>query len=101
MKTFIRYFLLMVAAWALISCGGGGGATSTPEPTPSPPAAPAVPTGVIAIATNGQVSLSWSVSSTATAYHIKRALVTGGAYTEIAAPTSTTYIGTGRANGTT
>lgn len=30
MKTFIRYFLLMVATLALISCGGGGGATSTP-----------------------------------------------------------------------
>lgn len=101
MTTLIRYFLFCVTACLLISCGGGGGAggaTSTPEPTPS---APTVPAGLTAIATNGQVSLSWSASSSATAYHIKRALVTGGAYTEIAAPTSTTYIDTGRTNGTT
>lgn len=100
MRTFIRCFLLSVMAFLLISCGGGGGgggATSAPEPTPS---APSAPTGLTAIGTNGQVSLSWSASGTATAYHIKRALVTGGAYTEIAAPSSTTYIDTGRSNGT-
>ncbi|MCX9156936.1 fibronectin type III domain-containing protein [Niveibacterium sp. 24ML] len=97
MRTFIRHFLLSVMALLLIACGGGGGSTSTPAPTPS---APAAPTGLTAIATNGQVSLSWNVSSSATSYHLKRALVTGGAYTEIAAPTSTSYIDTGRTNGT-
>ncbi|MCX9156937.1 hypothetical protein OPU71_12455 [Niveibacterium sp. 24ML] len=98
MRTFIRHFLLSVMALLLIACGGGGGSTSTPAPTPS---APAAPTGLTAIATNGQVSLSWSVSSSATAYHVKRALVTGGAYTEIAAPTATAFIDSGLTNGTT
>src|ERR1700690_1989907 len=57
--------------------GGGGGATT----------APAVPGGLQATAGNGQVSLAWTGSAGATSYHVKRATVSGGPYTQVAAPT--------------
>jgi hypothetical protein len=60
---------------------------------------PATPTGLTAIAGDTQVSLSWTASSAATSYHVKRATVTGGPYTQVAAPTGTTDIDTGRTNG--
>ncbi len=45
--------------------------------------------------------LSWSASSGATSYKVKRALVTGGPYTTIASPSSTSYTDSGLTNGTT
>lgn len=45
--------------------------------------APAAPTGLTATAGDGQVALSWSASSGATGYNVKRALVSGGTYTTI------------------
>jgi len=67
--------------------------------TPPPPAAP---TGLAATAGNARVSLSWTASSGATSYNVKRATVTGGPYTTIATGvTATTFTDTGLANGTT
>src|SRR4030095_6550930 len=50
---------------------------------------------------NGQVSLAWIASSGATSYRVKRAMVSGGPYTTIASPTTTSYTNTGLTNGTT
>jgi hypothetical protein len=61
---------------------------------------PAVPTGLAATAGNALVSLSWSASSGATSYHVKRATASGGPYTQIAAPASATYADTALTNGT-
>jgi glucosylceramidase len=44
---------------------------------------PAAPTGLTATAGDGQVALSWTASSGATGYNLKRALVSGGTYTTI------------------
>ncbi len=67
--------------------------------TPTPPPAP---TGLTATAGNAQVSLSWTASSGATSYNVKRATVSGGPYTTIATGvTATSYTNTGLANGTT
>ncbi len=47
--------------------------------------APAAPAGLTATAGDGQVALSWSASFGATGYNVKRALMSGGAYTTITA----------------
>ena len=62
---------------------------------------PATPSGLSATAGNLQVALSWSASSGATSYHVKRATTGGGPYTQISAPTGTTFTDAGLANGTT
>jgi hypothetical protein len=83
---------------AVNTAGESANSTET-SATPALPV-PAVPTGLNATAGDAQVSLSWTASSGATSYHVKRATVTGGPYTQIAAPTVTTDIDTGRTNGT-
>ncbi len=71
---------------------GGSGSTTT---------IPAAPTGVTATAGNAQVMIAWSASSGATSYHVKRGTASAGPFTQIAAPTSTTFTDTGLTNGTT
>ena len=45
---------------------------------------PAAPTGVSAVAANGQIALSWDVVAEATAYVVKRSLADGGPHTVVA-----------------
>ena len=47
------------------------------------------------------MGLSWSASSGATSYNVKRSTTNGGPYTTIASPTTTNYTDTGLTNGTT
>jgi beta-lactamase superfamily II metal-dependent hydrolase len=66
------------------------------------PQPPAAPTGLTATAGNAQVSLSWTASTGATSYNVKRATATGGPYTVVASGVNaTTYTNTGLTNGTT
>lgn len=95
MRSIFRVLVTCMTSVVLLSCGGGGGGT-----TPPGPVIPATPTGLVAIATSGQIALTWNASTGATAYHLKRATVSGGAYTEISAPTNTQYTDTGLTNGT-
>ena len=68
--------------------------------TPTGPSTPpAVPANLQATAGNAQVSLSWTASSGATSYHLKRSTTSGSGYTQIAAPTATSYTDTGLTNG--
>jgi len=62
---------------------------------------PSAPAGLTASAGNGQVSLSWSSSSGATSYNVKRSTVSGGPYTTVGSPTTTSFTNTGLTNGTT
>uniref|UniRef100_UPI003899578F glycoside hydrolase family 44 protein n=1 Tax=Paenibacillus kobensis TaxID=59841 RepID=UPI003899578F len=63
---------------------------------------PAAPTNLTATAGNAQAALSWSASSGATSYNVKRATTSGGPYTTVAAGvTSTSYTNTGLTNDTT
>jgi len=64
-------------------------------------ALPPAPTGLAAVAGNGQAALTWNTSTGATSYHVKRATTPGGAYAQITAPSSASYTDTGLANGTT
>ncbi len=61
---------------------------------------PSVPSGLMATPGSQQVGLSWSASSGATSYHVKRSLTSGGPYSQIAAPTTNSYTDAGLTNGT-
>ena len=64
-------------------------------------AAPATPTGLTATAGDSKVDLSWTASSNATSYNVKRSTTPGGTYTTIATGvTATSYSNTGLTNGT-
>lgn len=62
---------------------------------------PPAPTNLVATAGNGQVALTWSSSTGATSYNIKRATVPGGPYTTVGTSSSTAFTNTGLTNGTT
>jgi hypothetical protein len=64
------------------------------------PYLPAAPTNLMALAGDGQVNLSWSSSVVADSYRVKRALVSGGPYTNIATNTITSFPDTTLTNGT-
>ena len=89
---------------ALNSAGESANSTqvsAAPVASGAPVSIPATPTGLAATAGNAEVSLTWTASSGATSYHVKRATTSGGPYTQISAPTSTSYTDTSLANGTT
>jgi DNA-binding beta-propeller fold protein YncE len=67
-------------------------------PLPPPPAAPL---NLVATATYGQVSLTWSAALGATNYYVKRAQHTGGPYTTIGTTTGAGYVDTTVLGGTT
>lgn len=55
---------------------------------------PAGPTGLTATATNNQIRLVWNSSVAATNYNLKRAITTGGLYTNVASSSGTNYTDT-------
>ena len=88
--------VMTISLCFLSACGGsggngGGGGQGNP---------PATPTGLTATAGNQQVSLTWTASATATSYHVKRGTTTGGPYTTVGSPTTTSYTDSGLTNGT-
>lgn len=103
----VRGFITTVCLSILAACGGGDNPTSsssnssTEMSSSSSASVPAVPVGVTATAGNAQVKLTWTASSDATSYHVKRATTSGGPYSQIAAPTSNTYTDTSLINGAT
>ncbi|MGB7233448.1 MAG: glycoside hydrolase family 44 protein, partial [Candidatus Acidiferrum sp.] len=72
--------------------GHGGGGTT--------PSVPSTPNGLQATAGNAQISLTWTASSGATSYHVKRSTSNGGPYAEVSSPTTTSFTDTSLANGT-
>jgi endoglucanase len=86
---------------ALDSAGESANSAQVSAAPAAPATTPAVPTGLAATAANASVALSWTASSGATSYHVKRATANGGPYTQIAAPTAATYADTSVSNGTT
>jgi hypothetical protein len=84
----------------LLGCGGGGGSNggSGGGGGTQPPTAP---TGLQATAGDTQVSLSWTASSGATSYNVKRSTTSGSGYSIISSPTAANYTDTGLTNGTT
>jgi fibronectin type 3 domain-containing protein len=95
------YYYVVAATYTGGPDAGGASANSvqasaTPQaPTPQPPL------GLTATPGNAQVALSWSASSGATSYNVKRATVSGGPYTTVASTGATSFTDTGLTNGTT
>ena len=90
------YFYVVTA----VNSAGESGNSSQVSATPQA-AAPAAPTGLAANPGNTQVALTWNASSGATSYNVKRATASGGPYTTVASPTSTSFTDAGLTNGTT
>src|SRR5262249_55491864 len=113
-----RGFMVAICLGLLASCGRGGedatsptararerpNETPTTPPTPPPPATPSTPSapaGLSATAGNATVTLSWTASSGATSYNVKRTTTSGGPYTQLATSTSPSYTDATVSNGTT
>ncbi|HYW66582.1 MAG TPA: glycoside hydrolase family 44 protein, partial [Candidatus Dormibacteraeota bacterium] len=84
-----------------VNSAGESNPSSQVTATPiAPVTIPSAPTGLQATAGNAQVSLTWNASTGATSYNVKRSATSGGPYTTIASPTTTSYTNTGLTNGT-
>ena len=87
---------------AMNDIGGESANSSEVSATPTPPPPPAAPTDLSATIGNNKVNLSWTVSSGATSYNVKRATTAGGEYTIIRnGLTTNSYLDTDVVNGTT
>jgi fibronectin type 3 domain-containing protein len=78
---------------------GWGGVFSIVQPGGGAP--PSAPTGLSGTAGNAQVALTWSASTGATSYNVKRSTVNGSGYATVSSPAGTSYTNTGLTNGTT
>jgi hypothetical protein len=95
------YYYVVSALDAAGESANSAQAAAAPSAPPSGAGTPpAAPTNLAATAGNAQASLTWSASSNATSYHVKRATASGGPYTQIAAPTAATYTDASLSNGT-
>src|SRR5207249_6790473 len=65
---------------ALNAAGESGNSAEVSATRQAPPAPP---TGLTATPGNAQVALSWTASTGATSYNVKRATVSGGPYTTV------------------
>jgi TatA/E family protein of Tat protein translocase len=78
--------------------GMTGGAATASAPAPSVPAS--APSGVTGKSGRGQAVISWSASSGAGSYNVKRSASSGGPYALIASTGATSYSDEGLASGT-
>ncbi|MNN02725.1 Exoglucanase-2 precursor [compost metagenome] len=81
------------AEYDRLIAGGGGG--------PVDPVAPKAPTNLKAVSGDATVTLTWNNSTGADSYTVKRANVSGGAYTDIATVSTNTYTDLSVSNDTT
>lgn len=86
--------------YVVSAVNSAGESANSSEVTATPVAPPAAPTGLSATSGNAQVVLSWTASTGATGYHVKRGTTSGGPYTQVAAPAASPYTDTGLTNGT-
>ncbi|MBY3618297.1 exoglucanase [Acinetobacter sp. CUI P1] len=95
----ITYHYVVSATNAVGESANSAQASATPAAVATVPAAP---TSLVATAGDAKVSLSWTGSSGATSYTVKRATTSGGPYTPVEMGlTATNYTNTGLTNGTT
>jgi hypothetical protein len=89
--------------YVVTAANGGGESSPSSEVSASPIlAAPAAPAGLVATLGNLQVALSWTASSFATSYTVKRATTSAGPYTIIGTTAGASYTdASGLSNGTT
>jgi fibronectin type 3 domain-containing protein len=93
-----KYFYVVSASNSSGESANSGEANATPA---APANAPAAPANLTAVAGSAQISLSWSTSAGAAGYNVKRSIVSGGPYSQVAAPATNSYTDTGLTDGTT
>jgi hypothetical protein len=86
---------------ALNIAGESANSTEVSASPKAPSAPPPVPIDLAAAAGDKAITLTWTASSGASTYNVKRSTTNGGPYTQIAASTSTTYVDAPLTNGTT
>ena len=91
--------LVVALSAVLAGCGGGGGGGGVSGGGGGTP--PSAPSGLVATVGNGQVSLTWNAAAGANSYNVKRSTTSGGPYTTISSPITTSYTDTSVSNGTT
>ena len=94
----ISLFAMLLACNACSNSGSNSGTSGNTGDGNS--ASTAAPTNLTATAGNQQANLTWTASSGATSYYVKRGTVSGGPYTTVGTPAGTTYADTNLTNGT-
>jgi Repeat of unknown function (DUF5648) len=105
----ISFHALMAAAsLALAGCAGEGSQSSTGSQTTAGGTStapvvqvPVAASGLKAVPGNAKVQLTWSASSNATSYEVKRATIKAGPYGQLGTTAATSYTDTGTVDGTT
>ncbi|WP_438350082.1 glycoside hydrolase family 6 protein [Paenibacillus sp. FA6] len=96
------YYYVVSATNGVGSSANSAEVTAIPIAGPTNPTVPTSPIGLIATAGDTQVGLSWTTSTGATSYTVKRATANGGPYTNIAMGiTDLNYVNSGLTNGIT
>ena len=94
--------VMLLASLVSMSCGGvSSSRTDTGGSGGQKGSVPPAPTTLAATAGNQQIGLTWSASSGATSYNVKRSTTTGGPYTQIVTTTVASDMDTSLTNGTT
>lgn len=83
------------------SCWGNSPFATPASAATLVPPWPVTPAGLVAVAGNGTIKLSWLPAAGATSYNLKRATVSGGPYGTLASLTTASYSDAGLVNGIT
>lgn len=89
--------LIVAGCFALLASCGGSHNTSAADPAAV--SVSAAPSGLTATAGDAMVTLKWSARSDATGYNVKRATASGGPYSQLAVPPSSSFTDSSAANG--
>ena len=88
--------------YVVFGTNSAGDGPNSGQASATPMAPPAAPTNLIATAGNASVALSWTASSGAASYNVKRSTTSGGPYGNVATGvTATGYTDSPLTNGTT
>lgn len=94
----VRAFAL---AAILVSVAGCKTETSTIQGVTAESKAPQTPSALVAVPGNAQAALSWSGSSGASSYDVKRSTVSGGPYSKVGTAIAPVYTDASVSNGST
>lgn len=92
-----------VIYYYVVTSSNSGGESDTSSQVSAMPQAniPAPPVGVVVTPGDSKITISWSVSSQALSYNVKRGSSNGGPYTTVANVGATSYLDSGLSNGVT
>lgn len=93
--TLLRLWITALFIMLLAGCGGSGSPSSTTVGVPGAPSAVTVTAG------DNETTISWDAVAEATSYNVYRSTTQGGQGTKIGASTTTAYVDSTAANGTT